>query len=52
MAMTGYLEHLTGSAPKQSLQHYSEGQRRPRRAGGDRRRRRLSRGLLKSFRAA
>jgi hypothetical protein len=50
--MTGYLEHQAAVAPKQSLQHYAEAQRRARRAAGERRARRLPRGLVKSSRAA
>jgi hypothetical protein len=43
--MTGYLESQAASAPKQSLPHYAEAQRRARRAAGEQRARRLSRGL-------
>jgi hypothetical protein len=50
--MTGYLEHQAASAPKQSLQHYAEAQRQSRRAAGERRARRLIRGLVKSSRTA
>jgi hypothetical protein len=51
-AMTGYLEHQAASAPKESLQHYAEAQRRARRAAGELRVGRLTRGRVKSSRTA
>ena len=35
--MTTYIEQQAGLAPKQSLQHYAEAQRRARRTVGERR---------------